>query len=202
MKAKLIINNITLELGHRELNEISYALNDCEKIKDIYHELAQSPSTETRSNIALQDNLHRKTVKLLLYDAQVEVMRTMSRENNFISNMNKEDIERFINIGDSEILTNMVDNIQNLTENYEVCERDWLCEKFYTQADPSVRYELASSDEASGFIIKKLTEDPDINVSQAAKETLEGIESEKDENDEIEWDEDDADDMDEEDVQL
>jgi len=202
MKAELIINNIKLDLGHRELNEISYALVDCDKTKDIYHELAQSPSTETRSNIALQENLHRKTVRLLLSDTQIEVMRTMSREDNFISNMTKEDVERFINNGDSEVLINMVNNIQTLTEDYEICERDWLCEKLYAQEDPSVRYELASNEDTSEIIVKKLTDDPDINVSEAAKETLEGIESEKGEDDEIEWDEDDADDMDEDDVQL
>lgn len=179
MEASLIINNIKLDLGHRELHEISYALGDCDRTKDIYHELAQSPSTEIRSNIASQDNLHRKTVKLLLSDSQIEVMRTMSREYNFISQMTKKDIECFIDTGDSDILINMVNNFQNLTEDYEICERDWLCAKLNTQVDPSVRYELASSDETSDFIIEKLTEDPDINVSQAAKETLKEIELEK-----------------------
>ena len=176
MKAELIINNTRLELGHKELNEISYALDDCKKAKDIFHELAQSPSTETRSNIASQKNLHRKTVKLLLSDSQIEVMRTIITRGKFISKMGKEDIDRFINTGDPEILTGLVKNMAELTEEYEVCEKDWLCEKLYQQADPSVRYELADNDETPEFILKKLLEDSDINVSQAAKDTLDEIE--------------------------
>ena len=83
MKAALIINNIKLELGHKELNEISYILDNCKKAKDIYHELAQSPSTETRTNIVSQKNLHRKTVKLLLSDHQIDVIRTMINKKKF-----------------------------------------------------------------------------------------------------------------------
>jgi len=133
MTAELIINNIRLELGHKELNEISYALDDCKRTRDIYHELAQSPSAETRSNIVSTKNLHAKTVRLLLSDSQIEVMRFMIRKDKFISAMKKEDIERFINTSDSEILISIGNKISELTEEYEVCEKDWLCEKLYQQ---------------------------------------------------------------------
>ncbi len=176
MKAELIINNTRVELGHKELNEISYALDDCKKAKDIFHELAQSPSTETRSYIASQKNLRRKTVKLLLSDSQIEVMRTIITRDKFISQMGKEDIDRFINTGDPEILIGLVKNMVDLTEEYGVCEKDWLCEKLYQQTDPLVRYELADNDEIPEFILKKLIADPDINVSQAAQDTLDLIE--------------------------
>ena len=176
MKAELIINNIRVELGHKELNEISYALNDCKKAKDIFHELAQSPSTETRSNITSKENLHRKTVRLLLSDSQIDVIRAIIIRGKFISQMGKEDIDRFINTGDPEILTGLVKNMVDLTEEYEVCEKDWLCEKLYQQTDPSVRYELAENDEIPVFILKKLIEDSDMNVSKAAQDTLDQIE--------------------------
>jgi len=185
MKAELIINNIRLELGHRELDEISYALDDCEKMKDIYHELAQSPSTEIRSNIVSQNNLHAKTVKLLLSDSQIDVMRSMINQDNFISQMRKEDIERFINTGDAEILTDIVSNILDLTQEYEICEKDWLCEKFYQQENPSVRYDLAANDETSDFILRKLIKDPDINVSQTAQDTLDEIKNANFDDDDI-----------------
>jgi len=172
MKAELIINNARLELGHKELNEISYALNDCKRTRNIFHELAQSPSAETRSNIVSQNNLHIKTVRLLLSDPQIEVMRSMVDRDKFISRMKKEDVERFINSGDSEILSDIVDNISDLTDEHEVCEKDWLCEKLYQQADPTIRFKLAENDETSEFILKKLVEDSDINISQAARETL------------------------------
>ncbi|WP_300463658.1 hypothetical protein [Desulfobacula sp.] len=183
MTAELIINNVRLELGHRELNEIAYALDDCKRTKNIYHELAQSPSAETRSNIVSKNYLHAKTVRLLLPDSQIEVMRSMINQDKFLSQMGKDDIERFINTGDSEILTEIVDNISDLTEVYELCERDWLCEKLYQQADPTIRFGLGSTDETPGFILKKLIKDPDINVSQAARDTLDEIEEEDFDND-------------------
>ena len=188
MNAELIINNVRLELGHKELNEISYSLEDCKRTKDIFHELAQSTSSEARSNVVLQKNLHRKTVKLLLTDSQIEVMRYMITKDKFISAMKKEDVERFINTSDPEILISIVKNISDLTEIYEVCEKDWLCEKLYQQADPAIRFELASNDETSEFILKKLLTDPDINVSQAAQDTLDQIEEDNfddDDDDEV-----------------
>jgi len=175
MKAELIINNVRLELGHKELNEISYAMDDCERNKDIYHELAKSPSAETKSVIVSQKNLHAKTVRLLLSDPQIEVMRSMVDQDKFISRMKKEDIERFINTGDSEILSDIVNNISELTEEHEVCEKDWLCEKLYQQADPTIRFKLGETDETPEFILNKLVQDPDINVSQAAQDTLDEI---------------------------
>jgi len=183
MKAELIINNVRLEIGHRELNEISYALNDCERNKNIYHELAQSPSAETRSNIVSQNHLHTKTVRLLLSDPQIEVMRAMVDQDKFISRIRKEDIERFINTGDSEILSDIVGNISDLTDEHEVCEKDWLCEKLYQQADPTIRFKLAENDETPVFILKKLLVDSDINVSQAADETLDEIDDFNDDDD-------------------
>ena len=176
MNAELIINNVRLELGHRELNEISYALDDCVMAKDIYHELAQSPSAETRLNIVLQNCLHAKTVRLLLTDSKMDVIRSMINQDQFISQMGKDDIERFINSGDSEILTDIVRHIDNFTEIYEVCEKDWLCEKLYQQTDPSIRYALAENNETPEFILKKLLKDSDINVSRAAQDTLSDIE--------------------------
>ena len=177
MHAELIINNVRLELGHRELNEISYALNDCKRTRNIFHELAQSPSAETRSNIVSQKNLHTKTVRLLLADSQIEVMRSMVNQDKFLSRMTKEDIERFINSGDSDILSDIVNNIPELTEEYEVCEKDWLCEKLYQQTDPTVKFKLAENDETPEFILKKLLADQDINIAQAARETLDEIEA-------------------------
>ncbi len=186
MKAELIINNVKLELGHKELNEISYALDGCERAKDIYHELAQSPSAETRLNIVLQNCLHAKTIRLLLSDTKIEVMRSMINKNQFISQMEKNDIERFIDSGDSEILTDIVRHIDDFAEVYEVCEKDWLCEKLYQQPDPSVRYALAENSETPEFFLKKLLKDADINVSRTAQETLSDIEEEDFDNDDDE----------------
>ncbi len=175
MKAKLIINNKSLELGHRELIEISYVLDDCKEAKDIFHELAKSTATDVRSHIGSYQNLHDKTVKMLLSDTQIEVMRAVISKRKFIRLMDKEDVKRFITNGDSEVLTIMANNMDHFIEEYSVCEQDWLCEQLYRAKDPQVRYELAASEETPEIFLKKLVDDPDSNVSQAAKETLDKI---------------------------
>ena len=149
--------------------------------------------------------IHAKTVRLLLSDSNMDVMRAMISQDQFISQMEKNDIERFINSGDSEILTDIVNNIDDFTEVYEVCEKDWLCKKLYLQADPSIRYALAENDETPDFFLKKLLKDSAINVSQAAKDTLSEIEDfdfDDDDDDNDDDDNDDDDDDDDDDVLI
>lgn len=180
MKAKLIVNGAELELGHVMLNELSYTLPDEKKSMDIFHELAQSPSGETRSHIASQSCLHPKTVALLLPDTQIEVMRAMAGNDEFISQMTLADVERIINTDDPDILVSIVTAMLDLTESYEVCERDWLCEKLSKYPDPAVRSELAGNEETPEFFLKKLAQDPDLDVSRSAKDTLEDLEHDDD----------------------
>jgi hypothetical protein len=180
MKAKLIVNGAELELGHVMLNELSYTLPDVKKSMDIFHELAQSPSCETRSHIASQSCLHSKTVALLLPDTQIEIMRAMADNDQFISQMTLSDVERFINTDDPDILASIMKAMLDLTESYEICERDWLCEKLSKHPDPAVRSELAGNEETPEFFLNKLAQDPDSDVSRAAKDTLEDLELEDD----------------------
>ena len=66
--------------------------------------------------------------------------------------MTKEDIERYIESGDSEI------------EDFDICEKEWLCQRLYRAEDPQVRYELASNEAATDAVLEELVKDPDINA--------------------------------------
>jgi hypothetical protein len=185
MKGALIINNVRLELGYEMLNQLAYNMEDNNGTRDIAHELAQSLCCETRFHIASRSCLNPETVAFLLPDTRIEVMRAMIDNEEFISQMALADLERFINTGDPEILSSIVKAMSDLTETYEVCERDWLCEKLCQHPDPAVRSELAGNDETPEFFLKKLAQDPDLDVSQAAKDTLEGLDW--DDDDDIEF---------------
>jgi len=180
MKSELIINNVRLELGYEMLNQLSYIMDDNKKTRDIAHELAKSPCCEIRTQIASRNILHPQTVSLLLPDTQIEVMRAMAGNDEFISQMTLADVERFINTGDPEILVKLVETMSDLTETHEVCQRDWLCEKLSQHPDPAIRAELAGNEETPEFFLKKLAQDPDSDVSQAAKDTLENLEEDDD----------------------
>ncbi|EMS78427.1 hypothetical protein [Desulfotignum phosphitoxidans] len=186
MKAQLIVNGVTVELSHNELNEIAFTLDTCERYMDLFHELAGSPCTETRSSVASQTFLHEKTCRILLQDNQVDVLRALTSKGRCIPEIKKEDIERLIDLQDTEILSNIINHISDLTEEYSICEKDWLCEKLYQQKDPVVRQELAENDETPRFILKKMVlNDSEWAVSKAAEETLALIEEYDDDDIEI-----------------
>jgi len=45
MDAKLTINSIEIKLGHRELIDICYSIEDCDRNAGVFHELAKSNSS-------------------------------------------------------------------------------------------------------------------------------------------------------------
>ena len=77
MNAKLIINNIEVTLGHRQLEDLVFGLNDEPAMRDVFHELAKSSSSEVRNDIAGNRHLSVKTRRLMIADTSLEVMRTV-----------------------------------------------------------------------------------------------------------------------------
>ena len=51
MEAKLVVNDVEVELGHEELDNISGCLSDHEDKSEILYELAKSPSSLVRMNV-------------------------------------------------------------------------------------------------------------------------------------------------------
>ena len=182
MKAKLVINNVEKILGHRELTDLCYCLEDCEGNEEIFHELAKSKSVEIRTLIAGNNHLSDETVDLLMHDSSVEILRAIVSRDHTPLRMKKEDLECFIETGDTEILMNLADRIFEYAD-LEVCEMDWLCEKLLNQEDPAIRYKLAENAYTPIFFLKKLANDDDINIAERAMMTLI-------ENDDLDWIED------------
>jgi len=179
MDARLIINGVEIKLGHKELVDICYSIEDYARNVDILHELAKLNSSEIRSNVAGNEHLKDETFDMLIQDSSLEVMRVVICHDHFKKRMDKEIIERFIQTGDTEILTRIAKEIDDYTVLYEVCEMDWLCEKLIVQKDPAVRYKIAGNDSIPVFFLNKLAEDSDINVSEKAQETLSELEEDE-----------------------
>ncbi len=175
MNAKLIINNIGVTLGHRQLEEVVFCLNDEPAMRDVFYELAQSPSSEIRNDIARKRYLSVKTRRQLIADADLEVMRTVIASDEAREHMTLNDLERYMATGDTEILKALADDLSDFTQFNEVCETDWLCEKLINQNDPAVRYSLAENEDTPVFFLKKLATDNDIDVARKAVETLRDV---------------------------
>ncbi len=172
MNAKLIVNDIVVDLGHQALEEIVFFLNDEPAMQDIFNELSKSPSSEIRKNIADNSHLPVHTRRRLIEDTDLEVMRTIIFSDEARQHMTLRDIERYLATGDREILTILADDLTDFTQVHEICETDWLCEKLINQPDPAVRYRLAGNEDTPVFFLKKLASDDDIDVARRALKTL------------------------------
>ncbi len=176
MNAKLIINNLAITLGHRQLEEIVFSLHDEPAMRDVFHALAAASSSEIRDDIAGKQNLSVKTRRQLIADTSLEVMRTIINSDEAREHMTLSDLERYLATGDTEILKALADDLNDFTQFHEVCESDWLCEKLINQPDPAVRYSLADNYDTPVFFLKKLTADEDIDVARKALQKLRQIE--------------------------
>jgi hypothetical protein len=106
--------------------------------------------------------------------------------------MTRRDLENYIDSGDCEIMTSLVTNLDDFTERYEICEKDWLCKKLIKHPDPAVRYALAENTDTPEEFLERLAKDRDVDVARQAKDTLAEIqEGEDDDDDEFEDENDD-----------
>jgi len=172
MNARLIINNIEIVLGFRELEEIAFTLDDSPDKKDVFHELAGSAASEIRNTVASCRHLHRRTIRQLIDDTALEVMRTVITTDKTRRHMTTADMERYLDTGDCDILAALARDLEEVTDIHEVCEKDWLCEKLVHQAEPAVRCALAENEDTPVFFLRKLTDDSDVNVATRAAQTL------------------------------
>ena len=71
MKAKLTVNKIEISLGHEALKLITDTIEDHKDGQEVFHELAQHPSSDIRSTVAMNENIHDKTAKLLVKESSI-----------------------------------------------------------------------------------------------------------------------------------
>ena len=172
MKAKLIINNVEVVLGHKEMLDISLSLDDCHKNEGIFHELAKSECTEIRNSVTNYSHIKLETIDLLLRDKSIDVLRYITNNYRVKSMMIDENIEYLLSTGDTDILSNIASDIDLYVNEFNVCKMDWICNKLINQRDPAVRYELASNEDIPRKFLERLSKDDDFDVANKAKQTL------------------------------
>jgi hypothetical protein len=172
MNARLIINDREVLLGHRHLEEFVFTLNDEPAMREIFHELAKSPASEIRKDIAGNQYLFEETRRRLIADTSLEVMRAIIISDEAQELMTKSDLERYLATGDVEVIRPMALNLKAFTREYKVCDLNWLCENLVRQPDPATRYNLAANIDTPVSFLKKLAGDDDVDVARKAAETL------------------------------
>lgn len=191
MNAKLTINDHEITLGHKGLEEIVYWLEDAPENSDIFHELAKLESSSLLVNLVDKEHLAKLTVRMLIEDSSLEVMRAVIDSRHARKHMTRRDMEAYLATGDCELLSTMAKDLEYFTEVYEVCEKEWLCEKLAGQKDPGVRFALAENTDTPVHVLEELTGDDDADVAKQAEKTLAEIREEEEDDEEYDDEDDD-----------
>ncbi|MFZ5565221.1 MAG: hypothetical protein ACOZBW_14355, partial [Thermodesulfobacteriota bacterium] len=145
MDARLTINGVERVLGHKALESVAFWLEDEPENSEIFHELAGSGSSEVRAAVAGNTHLSRETFRRLIEDTSVEVLRTIIVSDEARAHMTRRDLECLIAAGDRDILTALANDLESFSGTFQICEKEWLCERLARHSDPAVRFGLAKN---------------------------------------------------------
>ena len=171
MEAKLVVNDVEVELGHEELDMISGCLSGHVDKSAILYELAKSPSSLVRMNVVYNDAMDAKTAERLIRDTSINVLRALVQTSQAQEIMTDEDMGRLIAMGDTELLCNIAEKVGN----FDACDVDALCKKLVAQKDPQIRCQLASNSDTPREFIEALIDDIDMDVARAAENALDDL---------------------------
>ncbi len=183
MDAKLIINDVEVVLGHKGLEEIAFMLEDKAEYSDVYHELARSEYSEILVCLVDKEHLSRLTLRMLIENDSPEVMRAVLDSRRARRHMTRRDLETYMDTDDRAILIAVANNMDDFTDENEICEKSWLCQRLVSRSDPSVRFALAENPDTPEEFLERLAGDDDVDVARQAEETLAEIREEDDDED-------------------
>ncbi len=174
MEAKLVVNGVEMKLGHGPLKFIAGTIQGYVDGEAINHELAKHPSSNVRKVVAEDYDLEDKTIKLLLKDNCLDVLKTIIIHDSTAEIITKKDIARIISKNDSRLSADLVEYMGEYKRDF----REFIAEKLIDHPDPVVRFMLAESRSAPKKFLKKLTKDPDVDIAKQARETIDELNSE------------------------
>ena len=171
MKAKLKVNNVSINLGFKELEIIADVLPDCEDNAMIFHELSKSLSSEVRTAVAGKAYLMAETAEILLQDTSIMVLCQLLKTDIGKTRLNKSELTRLIELGSVRLLKTMTMELDLIVHEFDCCDMKYLADLLVQHQDPSIRYELARCDIPLCYL-KILAEDSDISVAMEAQQSL------------------------------
>ncbi len=172
IKTELSINGTKVTIGHQFLEDISRDIPDTKENIAIFDILATSDNYEVRENIASNNNLSKKAIKLLINDENQDVVNNILSNSESAKLISQKSIMKIINNGNIEHISTIANNL----EYYTKCDSCKIVEILSRHKNPLVRFKLfawRSNDIIPTNIVKKLTLDEDFDVAKEAKEEFE-----------------------------
>lgn len=155
------------DLGAEALARLAGSLPDNAENSELFHHLAQSPSSDVRTEIAYRDNISEATVELLAHDPAIDVRRRVCGQTPFSEWATTETIVELVNAD-----IDCAKTIAGRISEYSNADANVIAAAIMQHSDPDVRNALASSWGAPKKVIKQLLEDDDAGVRASAKKTL------------------------------
>ena len=168
MEATLTVNKIEISLGHEALKLITDIIEGHPDGQEVVHELGQHPSSDIRTTVAMNENIYEKTATLLIQDSSIDVLREIAVNRVALRIITEKDIQRLIKTKDTRLLC----AIANFIDEYQLCNANVIAQLLVNQQDPRVRCRLAENQYVPEIFLTNLSKDSDIDVVEAAKETL------------------------------
>jgi len=173
MKSKLTVNDISINLGFKELEIIADLLPDCEENAMLFHELSKSLSSEVRTVIACKTSIMAETAELLIQDSSIMVLCQILKTDIGKTCLNKSELTRFIELGSVRLLKMLIMELDDIVHEFDCCDIQYLADLLVQHQDPLIRYELAGA--GCGIplcYLKILADDPDKSVVLEAQQAL------------------------------
>ena len=171
IKIELLINGKKVIVGHQFLEDIISYIPDIKENKDIFNALALSDNPEVRENLTKIDNISKKSINILLNDANQEVVDGVLSNSDLAKHISTEALMKIIDSDNTKLLITIASNI----DNYVKCNICKIIKILANHKSASVRYCLVRwrpSDIVSVKILKQLSKDKDIDVAKDALEEL------------------------------
>lgn len=162
---KLTIDGIDIEIGFAELADLVSYVKDHEDNQSFFAKLSQHPSARVRRSVADKAKIDEATAEILGKDEDLEVLRTIARNDTFKKVAKDADINRLAQLGDAELCSSIASDL----ENFENCDTSKIVDLLSTSKDPGIRMAIAENWNTPKKVLKKFANDPDLDVRRAAK---------------------------------
>ena len=159
---------IGAELGFESLESVIYSIPDTKENSALFAALAKHPYPGIRSQLASKQNLDDETVMLLASDTDVNVLSNITYSESFKNKATLDDIKRILeqnNDASSNIISSAGGFKKVSVDEIEQTIKDVV-------KNPRVLQTAAQGYDLSTAFLEELSQNPDVSVSSAAKETL------------------------------
>jgi len=171
-KIELLINGKKVVVGHQFLENIVRDIPDIKENQEIFDSLVLSDNPDVRESLTRVNNLSKKSVYILLKDANQEVVDGVLSSSDLAKLISEETLLKIIDSDNTKLLMTIASNI----DDYIKCNLCKIAKILANHKSASVRYNLVRnwlSDSVTFKIAKKLSKDKDIDVAKEAVNLLE-----------------------------